>query len=164
MHWFSSMGSNYSVPLGDPLISAPKSCTFAVCTITQGQLSTLSQVVAWGDVEKPHQDMAFLLMAPSLAVGCKWVFILTARWMHPCQAHLPTLMDADWKLLLLADEGTNRPYAYIRMNDAMAHMSLSSIGHIGIMTGNLPSHNACSCLHQLCLWQLLQCRGQVVCL
>ena len=44
----------------------------------------------------------------------------------------------------------------------MAHMPLSSKRHIGIMTGNLPSWNACSCLHQLCMWWLLQCRGWVV--
>ena len=59
-------------------------------------------------------------------------------WMHPCQVHLPMLTDAAQKLLLLVDEGTNWPYAYIRMNDAMAHMPLSSIGHIGVMTSHLP--------------------------
>ena len=49
------------------------------------------------------------------------------------------------------------------MNDAVAHALLSSEGHIGIMTGNLPSQNACGHLHQLCVWQLLQCRSWVVC-
>ena len=83
--------------------------------------------------------------------------------MHPCQVCLPTLADVAQKLLLLADEGANWPYAYIRMNDAMAHMLLSSKGHIGIMTSDLPSWNACGCLNQLCMWQLLQCGGQVVC-
>ena len=50
--------------------------------------------------------------------------------MHPCQAHLPMLADAAQKILLLADEGANWPYAYIRMNDAMAHTPLSSVGHM----------------------------------
>ena len=108
--------------------------------------------------------MAFLLIAPSLAIGCEWVFRLTAVCMHPCQVCLPTLADAAQKLLLLADEGTNWPYAYITMNDAMAHAPLSSVGHIGVMTGDLPSWNACSHLHQICMWQLLQCRDWVVCL
>ena len=66
--------------------------------------------------------------------------------------------------MLLADEGTNWPYAYARMNDAMAHAPLSSERHIGIMTGGLPNRNACSHLHQLQVWWLLQCRGKVVCL
>ena len=81
----------------------------------------------------------------------------------PPRSVFPTLIDAAQKLLLLADEGADWPYAYIRMNDAMAQMLLSSIGHIGIMAGDLPSWNACGCLHQLCVWQLLQCGGWVVC-
>ena len=35
------------------------------------------------------------------------------------------------------------------MNDAMAHTLLSSKGHIGVMTGGLPSMNTCGHLHQL---------------
>ena len=50
------------------------------------------------------------------------------------------------------------------MNDAVAHVTLSSKGHIGIMTSGLPSRNASGYLHQLQVWQLLECRGQVVCL
>ena len=54
-------------------------------------------------------------------------------------------------------------YTYARMNDTMAHAPLSSKGNIGIMTGDLPSRNACSHLHQLQVWWLLQCGGWVVC-
>ena len=94
----------------------------------QRQLTALSQAGAWGDVEKPHQGMACLSIAPNLAVGYKQVFGLTVVWMHSHQVHLPTLEEAAQKLLLLADEGTNCPYAYIRMNDAVAHSLLSSEG------------------------------------
>ena len=62
------------------------------------------------------------------------------------------------------DEGTNWPYAYARMNDAMVHAPLSSGVHIGIMASGLPCRNTCGCLHQLQVWWLLQCGGQVVCL
>ena len=141
----------------------PENMQFRVCIITQGELATLFQAGALGHMEKPCQDMAFLLMAPSLAVGCEWVFRLTSVWMHPHQVHLPPLADVAQNQLLLADEGANWPYVYIRMNNAMDHMPLSSVRHIGVMTSDLPSCNACGHLHQLCMWQLLQCRGQVVC-
>ena len=49
------------------------------------------------------------------------------------------------------------------IHDTMAHMPLSSEGHIGIMTDSIPSTNACSHLDQLRVQKLLQCRGQVVC-
>ena len=64
--------------------------------------------------------MAFLLIAPSLAIGCEWVFGQTTMWMQTHQVCLPTLEEVAQKLWLLADEGTNWPYAYIRMNEAMA--------------------------------------------
>ena len=74
---------------------------------------------------------------------------------------LPTLVDAAQKLMLLANEGPNWPYAYVQMNDAMAHMPVCSEGHIGIMTDGIPSMNACSHLDQLEVWKLLQCGSQV---
>ena len=107
--------------------------------------------------------MVFVLIVPSLAIGCEQVFGLTAMWAHPCQAHIPTLMEAAWKLMLLADESTNWPYAYAWMNDTLAHAPFSSEGHIGIMTEGLPSMNTYSCLDQLQVCRLLQCGGQVVC-
>ena len=114
-------------------------------------------------MEKPCQDITFIFIVPNLAIGCKWVFSLTAMWTHPCQVCLPTLAEAAQKLMLLANEGTNWPHAYARMNNAMAHAPLSNEGHIGVMTSGLPSRNACGCLHQLQVWWLQQCRGQVVC-
>ena len=107
--------------------------------------------------------MAFILIAPSLAIGCEWVFGLRAVWTHPHQAHLSTLEEVAQKLMLLADDGPNWLYAFTQMNDTMAHAPLSSEGHIGIMTDGLPSRNGCGCLEHLEVWMLLQCRGQVVC-
>ena len=66
-------------------------------------------------------------------------------------------------MILLAHEGPNWPYAYMQMNNAMAHVPLSIEGHIGVMTDGLPSTNACGCLDQLQVWKILQCGGQVVC-
>ena len=114
---------------------------FQVCTITQRQLTTLSQEGACRSVDKPCQDMAFILTAPSLAIGCARIFGLTAMWTQH-QVCLPTLSEVAQKLMLLGNEGTNWPYAYARMNNAVAHAPLSSEGHIGVMTSGLPSRNA----------------------
>ena len=136
---------------------------FQVHTIMQTQLTALSQAGALGDAEKPQWDMVFVLIVPSLAIGCEWVFGLTAMWVHPHQACLPTWGEAAKKLMLLADKSPNWPYAYAQMNDAVAHMHFSSEGHIGVMTDSIRNMNACSCLDQWQMWKLLQCGGQVVC-
>ena len=141
----------------------PTVMQFTVHAIMQRQLTALSQMGASGDVEKPQQDMAFVLIVPSLAIMCEWVFSLTAMWVHPHQAHLPTLEGAAQKLMLLANQGPNWLYVYAWMNDNMAHVPLSNERHIGIMTEGLASMNACGCLNQLQVQRLLQCGGQVVC-
>ena len=72
--------------------------------------------------------MAFLLIAPSLAIGCNRIFSLMAMWAHPHQACLASLVEVAQCLFLLADEGLDWPYAFIQMNDAILHVLLSSEG------------------------------------
>ena len=93
--------------------------------------------------------MAFLLVAPTLTIRCEQIFGLTAMWAHPCQVHLHTLEKAAHKLVLLADEGLDLPYAFVQLNYAVSHAPLSSKGHIGTMTDDAPSTNAYGCLHKL---------------
>ena len=55
---------------------------FHMQAFMQAWLNTLSLVWALDDVEKPQWDMAFLLIAPSLAIRCKRVFGLVAVRVH----------------------------------------------------------------------------------
>ena len=71
----------------------------------QTQLTAFSQAEALGEVKKPRQDMAFLMIAPSTNTGGDKVFSLVVVWAHPCQDHLSTLAVAAQKLMLLAEDG-----------------------------------------------------------
>ena len=122
---------------------------FKVQAISLAQLTTLSQMEAWGEAEKPQHGMAFLLIVPGANARCEQVFILAAMWVHPHQAHLPTLGKAAWKLMMLASDSPNWPYAYVQINNAMAHTPLSSDGHIRVTTDGLPSTYTCGHLDQL---------------
>ena len=74
----------------------------------KAQLIALFQMGAWGDVEKPRWDMVFLLVVPSIAVGCEWVFGIVVVWAHPNQAHFKTLEEAAHRLVLLVDISKHR--------------------------------------------------------
>ena len=50
----------------------------------------------------------------------------------------------------------------MQMNEAVAHVPLTSEGHIGIMTDGIPGRNACGQLDQLHMQKVLQCGGWVV--
>ena len=95
----------------------------------QAQLNTLSKVGAWGDVEKPQQDMAFLLISPSTDSGAERFFGIVMVWAHPCQACYHNLEVAAHKLVLLADGHADWPYIFIQMSDTVSHVPLSSEGH-----------------------------------
>ena len=49
---------------------------FVVPALTH--LTNLSQAGAWGDVEKPHHDIAFLMIALSINIGGEQIFGLAA--------------------------------------------------------------------------------------
>ena len=122
---------------------------FQMWAIMSAQLVALSQAGAWEEAVKPWWDMAFMLIAPSTDAWGEWVFGLTAMWAHPHQAHLHTLEEVACKLLLLADDTPDWPYAFVQMNDNVFHVALSSEGHTGAMTDGMPSTNTYSWLHQL---------------
>ena len=78
----------------------PVVTNFHMHTVMQVWLKALSQVGAWGDLEKPQQDMVFHLIVPSLAIGCERVFGLITMWAHPHQAHFQTPEEVAHKLVL----------------------------------------------------------------
>ena len=127
--------------------------------ITKAQLNALSLAVAWGDIEKSQQDMAFLLIMPSITTGYERVFGLVAVWAHPHQAHYSTLDGVACKLVLLEDRSADWVYAFIWLNVALSHAPLSSEGHVSTMTDGTPSREAHCHLHQLQVCKQLQHKG-----
>ena len=122
---------------------------FQVHAIMQTQLTTLSQVGAWGEV-------GYGLPDDSTNAGGDQVFSLAVVWVHPYQGHLSTLVEAAQKLMLLADDGPDWPYAFIYMSNTMLHAPLSDNGHISTVRDGIHSINTCGQLHQLQVWKLMQ--------
>ena len=107
--------------------------------------------------------MAFLLIAPSLAIRFKRIFGLKAVWVHPHQTHLASLVKVVQCLVLLADKGTDWLYTFIWINNTILHMPLSNKGHLGILMEGESQRISCGLLHQLLAWRLLQCGKWMVC-
>ena len=97
----------------------PTLMQFQVHAIMQTQLTALSQAGAWGEVEKPRWNMAFLIIAPSTNAGGDQVFSLAVVWAHPCHGHLSILVKAAQKLMLLAGNSSDWLYAFICISDTV---------------------------------------------
>ena len=81
----------------------PSLTQFKVGEITQLELLALSHAGAWGSIEKPQGDMAFLLIATGKTIEEEMAFGLAVVWAHPHQAWLSSLDGAVKKLTLLID-------------------------------------------------------------
>ena len=115
--------------------------SFQVQLIMQAQLNTpsLSQTAKWGNAKNPWLQMVFLLIVPSLDMGCKQAFGLVAVWAHPCKACYATLAEAGHKLTLLIDGSADCVYAFIQLDKESFHAPLSTEGHLSATTDSMPS-------------------------
>ena len=115
-----------------------------------------------GEAKKPRWDMAFLMIVPSTNARGDQLSSLAVVWAHPPQGHFNTLAKAGQKLMLLADNGSHWPYVFVHISNTMLHVPLSNNRHIGAMTDGVHTVNACSQLHQLQVWKLLQHDNSIV--
>ena len=125
----------------------PAVTSFQVQVIMQTQLNPLSQMMAWGDAEKPWWDIAFLLITLNITAGYERIFGLVTLWVHPHQVHYITPADAAYKLMLLEDSSANWVYAFTQLNEVLSHAPLSSMAHISTMTDGTPCTDAHGWLH-----------------
>ena len=75
----------------------------------------------------------------------------------------PDSRGGSCKLVLLADESMDWPYAFIWLNDVVSHAPLLNEGHVSTMMDDAPGVDACGWLHQLQIHKLLHHEGRVVC-
>ena len=128
---------------------------FHITQVTQPMLSSLTHLHAWGDIERFHSDMAFLLILPKGGVVGERVYGLTMVWIHPCQVRVPTLDEGVRKLSLLASSGSNWSYAFVCFNGDAHHVPLPKEGHLSAITDGTPSNILCGWICQLEVCQLL---------
>ena len=103
---------------------------FHVASITHLELSSLTSLKAWGDVEKFHSDIAFLLvLTKERAVGDR-VYGLSMIWVNPYQARVSTVEEAVKQLTALVSTGPDWPYALVQLNGDTCHAPLPRKGYL----------------------------------
>ena len=140
----------------------PSLTWFKVGEITQLELLALSHTQAWGSIEKPQGNMAFLPIVLGKTIKGEMAFRLAMVWEHLHQPWLSSLHEVARKLTLLIDLGDNWTYALVRLNEDAQHVPLSNKGHLSAMIDGVPSRSTCRHLCQLEVCKLLQYGDQVV--
>ena len=106
---------------------------FHVTSITHLELSSLTSLKAWGDAEKFHSYVAFLLvLTKEGAVGDR-VYGLSTIWVNPYQARVSTMEEAVKQLTALVFTGPDWPYTFVQLNGDASHVPFPREGHLSIL-------------------------------
>ena len=126
------------------------------------ELSSLISLRAWGDVEKSHSNIAYLLVSAKDEVMSDRVYGLSTMWVDPSQARVSTMEEMVRELTALVSSGPNWPYALVWLNKGICHVPLPKEGYLGILTEGGTNSAACRQIGQLEICQLLTSGLQVI--
>ena len=96
------------------------------------ELHSISCLKVWGDVQKPHLGMAYLLV---------WVddtsetgtYSMAIVWINSCQARMFLMVEALEMLSSLTPNGSDWPYVLIQLYEGTNHMPLPKDRHVCIL-------------------------------
>ena len=135
---------------------------FHVICITQMELVSPTCLMVWGDADKFHSDVVFLLALPKKGAAEERTYGLAMVRVHPYQARVSTIVEAIKQLDQLTPSRPNWPYALVWLNGNAGCMHLSTEGHLGVMMEGSTSSIPCGRICQLAVCQLLSSGSQVV--
>ena len=125
-------GKIWSLLWGDISICPPLH-QFQLPCHSQAELSSLNGLKPWGEGQKLHHDIAFLLvLAEEEATGAR-NYGLSAIWVNPSQARVPSMEEVVGKLTACTFSGPNWPYTLVWLHEGTCHAPLPWEGHLGIL-------------------------------
>ena len=128
---------------------------------SQVGLSSISSLKIWGDVQKPHYDIAYMLVQVENDRKDR-LYGISIVWVNPNQVRAATMEEAVKKLNTCTSSGTDWPYALAQLYEGPHHAPLPKDGHLGILPQRGPEETPCGQISQLEVHQLLATGPQVV--
>ena len=154
-------GKTYA-SLGGCLDICPPLDQLHLASETYPELSSLTSLRAWGDMEKSCSNMAYLVVSAEDEVMSDREYGLSTVWADLFQARVFTVKEVVQQLTALVSSGHNWPYVLVQLNEDTHHVPLPKEGHQGIMTEGGTNSATCGQVSQLEVHQLLSSGPQVV--
>ena len=118
-------------------------------SVTQSELSSLASLKAWGDKQKFHNGITFLLVSAKEEVTGKRKYGLSTIWVNPCQAGVPSMEEAVKELTAWVSSGPDWPYTLVQLSKDTHHAPLPKEGHLGILPEGGTDSTTCRRISQL---------------
>ena len=128
---------------------------FHTSSITQLELSSLTCLKAWGDKQKVHNNITFLLVLTKEEATGGRKYGLSTIWVNPCQARVHSMEEAVRELTAWVSSEPDWPYALVQLNEDTCHVPLPKEGHLGILPQGGTDMTTCRRISQLEVCHLL---------
>ena len=99
---------------------------------TAEELYSISCLKVWGDVQKLHYGMAYLLVQID-DISEAETYGMALVWISPLQARVSLMVEALEILSSLTSEGSDWPYIFLQLYEGTNHMPLPKDKHICIL-------------------------------
>ena len=125
-----------------------------------GELLSISCLKVWGDTQKPHDDMAYLLVRVEDTSEARGYGIALV-WISPHQAHASMVEEALGILSTCISSGLDWPYVFTQLYEGANHAPFPKDKHLTVLPqGKVES--LCGQISKLKVHQLLSARPRVV--
>ena len=116
---------------------------FHVTSITLSELSSLTNLKAWGNSEKFQSDVAILLVLTTEGAVQDRVYGLSMMWVNPYQARVSTMEEAVKQLTTLISTRPDWPYALVQLKVDACHAPIPNEGHLSVLVEGGTSSATC---------------------
>ena len=99
---------------------------------SQVELFSISSLKVWGNVQKPHCDIAYLLVWVENTMKDRH-YGISLVWVNPNQVRAATMEEVVKKFTACTSSGTNWPYALVQLYEGPCHAPLPKDKHLGIL-------------------------------
>ena len=127
---------------------------------SQAELFSISSLKVWVNMQKPHCNIAFLLVWVENTMKDRH-YGISLVWVNPNQVRAATMKEAVGKLTACTSSGTNWPYALAWLYEGPHNTPLPKDKHLGILPQG-KAETSCGQITQLEVCQLLAASPQVV--
>ena len=141
-------------PLWENLNICPQLHQLKLPCHSQAELSSISSLKVWGDVQKPHYDIAYQLVQVENNKKDR-CYGISVVWVKPNQVRAATMEEAVKKLTACTSSGINWPYTLAQLYEGPHYTLLHKDGHLGILPQRGAEETPCGQISQLKVCQLL---------
>ena len=125
-------GGKDMIPLWGSLNICPHLNYLELLHHSPGELLSISSLKIWGDVQEPHNNIAYLLVCTGHALEAQnyGMFLV---WISPNQVQVPTMEEAVGTLSTYISSRPDWPYALAQLYEGSSHTPLPKDKHLGIL-------------------------------